>query len=89
VDDRLGDGLEHRLSHSASIEEIESNRSCAECADAPAAAGGGMGADDLMAGIDQLRNEAAANRTARPCNENSHRLSPFGHIRGCSRVLLV
>jgi hypothetical protein len=50
--------------HGACVEEIESDRFCAECADALAAAGGGVGADDFVPGIDQVRNEAAADRAA-------------------------
>jgi hypothetical protein len=33
-----------------------------------------MGADDFVPGIDQLRNEAGADRTARPGEEDSHRV---------------
>ena len=73
VDDRIGGGFEHRLAHGACVEKIERNRFCAERADALAAAGRGVGADHLVPGIDQLSNEAAADRTAGSCNEDSHR----------------
>jgi hypothetical protein len=60
----------------------------AESEDALAAAGRGVGADDLVPGIDQPRNKAASDRTARTCNEDSHDVLPFvsSHPRDSKRL---
>ena len=85
--DRVGLGLEDGLAHRASVEQIEHDRLRAERPQTLDVARRPGGADHVMPSIDQLRNEPGADRTARPCNENSHRVSPLiGHISGISRV---
>jgi hypothetical protein len=39
-------------------------------------------ADHLVASIDQLGDEPGADRTARACNEDSHRVIPLGISQG-------
>ena len=86
MDDRVGLGREHGLAHGAGVEQVERDRLRPERPDALAVPGRAEGADHLVAAIDELRDEPAADGSARSCQENSHRVSPCGHIRGIPRV---
>jgi hypothetical protein len=74
VHDRLGLVLEHGLAHRARVEQIEHDRLRAERPQTFSTRRRVVAADHLVAGIDQLWHEAAANRTACPCDEDSHRV---------------
>ena len=73
VNDRLGLGFEHRLAHRAGVKQVEGDRLRAERPHAVAASRRPERAGHLVASIDQLGNEPGADRTARACNEDSHR----------------
>jgi len=74
VDDRVRLGLEHRPAHGRTIEQIERDRLGAERPQAFRFFGRPRGADHLVASPNQLGNEPGADRTARSCNEDSHRV---------------
>ena len=76
VDDRVGLGLEDGLAHGARVEQIERDRLRPERPHALGVAGRPGGADHLVPSIDQLGDEPGADRTARSCDEDSHRCSP-------------
>ena len=73
VDDCLGLGFENRLAHRAGREQVERDRLRAERPDTLTVSRRSERADHLVASIDQLGNEPGADRTARACNEDSHR----------------
>jgi hypothetical protein len=78
--------LDYRLPHRVPVEQVERDRIRAERADSLGASGRPESAGHLVPPIDQLGDEPAADRPARTYDEDSHRLSPFGHIRGMCRV---
>ena len=77
VDDRLRLRLEHGLAHCPSVEQIECDRLCAQRTHAFGASGRPVGADHLVTFLDQLGNEAGADRSARPGGEEPSWCSPF------------
>jgi hypothetical protein len=85
VDDRVGCGFEYRFANGARVEEVERDRLGAERADSCAVPGGLVGADHLVAALDELCHEPGAERAARSCYEDSHGLS-FRHIARIGRV---
>src|SRR6266508_3460126 len=72
VDDRLGPGFEHSLAHCARVEQIERDRLRPERPYTLSVSRRPEGADHRVPPVDQLRNEPAADRTARPSDEDSH-----------------
>jgi hypothetical protein len=82
--DRLGPALEHGLAHRARVEQVKHQRLRAERPQQRRLCRRVVGADDLMARIDQLGNESAADRAAPPSDEYTHRYLPSlsGHRRG-------
>jgi hypothetical protein len=83
---RLGLRLEHGLADRTSVEQIERDRLGAERPQVVCARRRYVGADHLVASVDQLRDESGADRTARSCDEYTHRGSPFGHTRSICGV---
>jgi hypothetical protein len=81
--------LEHGLADCIRVEQVEHHRPRAERLQKVCARRRIVSTDHLVACIDQLRNESAADRPARSCDENSHHVPPFGHIRVLSRVYWV
>jgi hypothetical protein len=82
-----GSVSEHRLAHRAGVEQVERDRLRAERPHALAVSRRPERADRLVASIDQLGNQPGADRTARACNEDSHReLLLVGHIPRISGV---
>jgi hypothetical protein len=80
VHDRLGLGLEHGLAHRARVEQVEPDRLRAEPAQQLAARAGAVRPDDVMAFVDQLGNEPAADRAARAGDEYAHRWSSLERV---------
>ena len=74
MDNRVRFGLEDHLAHRLSIEQIDDD--CLRSQRPYALAVGRRlgGADHLMTLVHQPPNEPGADRAARPCNENSHRI---------------
>src|SRR6266542_6268125 len=72
VDDRVGLGFEHGLAHGARVEQVERDRLRPERPYTLGVSRRPEGADHLVPPVDQLRNEPAADRTARPSDEDSH-----------------
>jgi hypothetical protein len=77
VHDRLGLVLEHGLPHRIRIEQIDPHGFRTECPQALRARRRVVGADHLVSGVDQLRNEPTADCTARTRYENTHRVPPL------------
>ncbi len=64
------------------VEEVERDRLRTKLSYALGVPGRRERADDLVTGLDQLGNEAAADRTARSDDEDSHRVPSFsGAVR--------
>jgi hypothetical protein len=85
VHDRVGLGFEDGLAHSARLEQVERDRLRPERPYPLGFAWRPEGADHLVTVIDELRNEPGADRTARPRDEDSHRVllsGISGHMRG-------
>ena len=78
MDDRLGPGFEYGLADGAGVEQIERDRLRPERPDPLSVGGRPEGADHLVTSIDELRNDPGADRTARPSDEDSHRVLLFG-----------
>ena len=74
VSDRLGLGFAHGLAHRAGVEQIEGYRLRAERLHAGRVSRRPERADHLVPSVHELGDEPGANRTARSCNENSHRV---------------
>ena len=79
VDDRVRLGLEHGPAHGRAIEQIERDRLGAERPYVFRFLGRRRGADHLMASVDELGDQPGADRTARSCNEDSHRVLLWSH----------
>ena len=62
------------FAHGPRVEQVEQHRLRAERPQAIGARGRVVGADHLVAGVDQLRDEPAADRAACSCDENTHRV---------------
>jgi hypothetical protein len=75
---RLALGLENGLAHGGRVEQLERYRLGPELAYTLGLGGRSGGADHLVPSIDQLGDEAGADRTARPDDEDSHRVLPSG-----------
>ena len=80
MDDRVGLGFEDGLAHGARVEQVEHDRLRPERPYAFGVLGRRGGADHLVPSLDQLGDEPGSDRTARSCNEDSHRVLLFGHI---------
>ncbi|HEY6775104.1 MAG TPA: hypothetical protein VI122_01185 [Thermoleophilaceae bacterium] len=89
VDDRVRLGFEDGLPHGARIEQIERDRLRPQRPYRVGVSGRPEGADHLVPSIDQLRNEPGADGTARPSNEDSHRVLLFGTSHRLDFVGLV
>jgi hypothetical protein len=77
VDDRVRRGLDHGPADGRTIEQIERDRLSAERPYVFGFLSRRRGADHLMASGDKLGDQPGADRTARSCNEDLHRVSPL------------
>jgi hypothetical protein len=75
MDDRVGLGHEHGHAHGVCIEQIERDRLRTQGPEAGVVSGRPEGAGHLVPTLDQLRHDPGANRSARACYEDSHRLT--------------
>lgn len=75
MDDCIGFRFEHGAAHGVRVEQIERNRLHPERANAFGVFGRSVRADYFVPSLEELRNEPAADRAARPCHEDSHRFS--------------
>jgi hypothetical protein len=74
VDDRIGPGGGNRLADGRRVEQVENDRLRPERAQAFGSVGRTGGADHLVASKHELGDEPGADRAARPCDEDSHRV---------------
>jgi hypothetical protein len=74
MDDRVRLRREHRSAHGAHVEKIERDRLRTQGPKAVVVSGRPEAADHLVPTLDQLRHEPGADRSARACYEDSHRL---------------
>jgi hypothetical protein len=74
VNDRLGLACENGLAHRGRVEQIERDRLRAERPHALGVSRRPERADHLVASVHKLGDEPGADRTARPYNEDSHRV---------------
>jgi hypothetical protein len=72
MDDRVRPGLEHRPAHGRTIEQVKRDRLSAERPYLFRFLSRRRAADHLVALLDKLGHEPCADRTARPCYENTH-----------------
>jgi hypothetical protein len=77
VDDRLGPGPQDGLARGAGVEQVERDGLGAERPHPLGVSCRPEGSDNLMTLTDELRNEPGADSTARPHDQNSHRVLPF------------
>jgi hypothetical protein len=72
VDDRVGRAVEHGPPDGARVEQVERDGRGAEGPDRLGLRGRRVGADHLVPGLDQLRDETASDRAGGACDEDSH-----------------
>jgi hypothetical protein len=88
IDDRVGPGGGNRLAHCPRVERVEHSRLGSEPAQPLCLLGRAGAADHLVAALQQLGDEPAADRTARPYHEDSHRSLLFvGGLRASTMPL--
>ena len=73
--DRVRRAVEHGLAHGAGVEQVEPDRFGAELLQQLRAGRGVVRADHLVTGVDELRNETAAESAACSGNEDAHWVS--------------
>src|SRR5215472_3267169 len=74
MDDGVGRGLEDRLAHSERVEQVEGDWFRPQRPDPFGAVGRPVAPDHLVSRFNELRNEARADRPARSCDKDSHRV---------------
>ena len=84
MDDRIRLAVQHGLAHCPRVEQVELHRFGAKRFQPRPAGRRVVGADHLVPGVNQLRNEAASERAAGSGNEDSHRGFPYLRSRGRS-----
>jgi hypothetical protein len=74
VNDGLGLGIDHRFAYGVWIQHVEHYRLRPEAVQAFGLVGRAARAGHLVAMIDELRDESDADRDARPCDQDFHRV---------------